>query len=88
MTIERHSTLPYPSEPYLNISESQMNQFSILKTACQELVENDQDSIRIQLNSSEFNCIATLLESLSSEGTDISWIYYQGFFFDIAFSGS
>ena len=86
MDIERHSTLPYPSSPYLNISESQMNQCSILKTACQELVENDQDSIRIQLNSSEFNYISLFLESLYPEGTDIDLIYYLGFYFDIVFS--
>ena len=86
MSIERKSTLPYPSEPYGNVSESQMNQCIILKTACQELIDNDQGSIYVKLNSSEFNCIVSFLESLSPEGTDISWIYYQGFFFGITFA--
>ena len=86
MSIERKNTLPYPSEPYVNVSESQMNQCIILKTACQELIDNDQGSNYVELNSSEYNCIASFLESLSPKGTDISWIYYQGFFFEITFA--
>ncbi len=84
LKIERKSTLPFPSDPYLNISESQINQCLILKTACQELIGNNQDLFEIEINSSEFNCITSFLESLSPEGTVISLIYYQGFFFEIA----
>ncbi len=85
MSIERKSTLPYPSEPYANISESQINQCPILKTTCQELIDNNQDSRKIELNSSEYNCISSFLESLTPK-PDISWVYYQGFFFHITFS--
>ena len=85
MSIERTSTLPYPSEPYANISESQINQCPILKTTYQELIDNNQDSRKIELNSSEYNCISSFLESLTPK-PDISWVYYQGFFFHITFS--
>jgi hypothetical protein len=86
MSIERKFTLPYPSEPYVNVSESQMNHCIILKTACQELIDNDQGSNYVKLNSSEYNCIASFLESLSPDNTDISWIYYLGFYFGITFA--
>ena len=63
-----------------------MNQCSILKTAFQELIDNDQDVIYIDVNGSEEYCIVSFLESLSPKGTYIERIYYQGFFFVIGFS--
>jgi hypothetical protein len=81
MIIEKHSKLPQPSVLYLNVTESQINRSMILKTTCQELIDSNQESIEVQLNSSEFNCVTSFLESFSTKGTDISWIYYQEFFF-------
>ncbi len=57
MSIERKYTLPYPSEPYGNVSASQMNQCIILKTACQELIDNDQGSNYVKLIRNEYYCI-------------------------------
>lgn len=86
MSIERKFTLNYPSEPYVNVSESQMSQCIILKTACQELIDNDQGSNYVKLIRNEYYCIDSFLESLSPDDTRISWIYYQGFFFGITFA--
>ena len=85
MSIERKYTLPYPAEPYGNVSASQMNLCIVLKTACQELIDNDQSSNYVKLIRSEYQCIDSFLESLSPDDTRISWIYYQGFFFGITF---
>ena len=86
MHIDKLSSLPDPSSLYLNISESQINQCMALKTTCQELIDKNQDSMQVQLNSSNFNCIYSFLESLAPEGTHIRLIYYHGFFFAISFS--
>ncbi|MFW9856529.1 MAG: hypothetical protein ACFFFG_15870 [Candidatus Thorarchaeota archaeon] len=85
MIVERKATLPSPSDPFLNVSESQINRCMILKTACQDLIENDQDLIEIKINGSELTCITSFLESLSPQGAGTSLIYYQGFYFEIAF---
>jgi hypothetical protein len=84
LSIDRIPTPPAPT-PFLNISESQIGQCPILKTTCQELIDNDLDSITKDINTSEANCITSFLESLSPKGTHISLIYYQGFFFEIGF---